>query len=139
VQVFTATGNANLVVIDKLTGWMYSRNNIAGANWNTNIDNALAYSVVVNSITYDDWLLITESNMMSIFHNFTGVAVSVDPATSVQILPTSSNIATSSTNAATTTDTNYWVNSFRVMSFTAKSSTLNPIYMRNCKNLITAP
>jgi hypothetical protein len=54
-QVFSATGNKNLVFIDHLTGLMWTRTRITNSNWDTFIDTSLTHSVVVDSVTYDDW------------------------------------------------------------------------------------
>jgi hypothetical protein len=54
-QTFSSTGNKNLVFIDHLTGLMWTRTRITNGNWDTFIDTSLTHSVVVNSVTYDDW------------------------------------------------------------------------------------
>jgi hypothetical protein len=54
-QTFPATANKNLVFIDHLTGLMWTRTRITNSNWNTFIDTSLTHSVVVDSVTYDDW------------------------------------------------------------------------------------
>jgi hypothetical protein len=139
-QTFSATGNKNLVVIDKLTGMMYNRISISPArNWNACIDDALSYSIVVNSITYDDWYLISSLEILSIFHEIAGVNPEVDAATSVTVLPGSLNVFTSTTYANATTSAKYYERSVRIISNIGKTTTINPIYIRNARSLITAP
>jgi hypothetical protein len=55
-QVFSATGNKDLVFIDHLTGLMWTRTRITASNWNTFIDTSLTHSVIVDGVTYDDWV-----------------------------------------------------------------------------------
>jgi len=54
-QVFSATGNKNLVFIYHLTGLMWTRTRITNGSWDNFIDTSLTHSVVVDSVTYDDW------------------------------------------------------------------------------------
>jgi hypothetical protein len=139
-QTFSATGNKNLVVIDKLTGLMFNRLSIGGAaDWNAAIDNALAYSVVVNSVTYDDWYLATKKEIENSFHLYAGINAHIDTLTSVAVMPNSSNI-----NSATTVPTNtanhfYWELGLRYLQPIAKTIGLSVLYVRNARNLITAP
>lgn len=60
-QLFSSTLNKDAVVIDKLTGLMWSRRpRIAGGSnklWATAVDACLSYSINVNGIIYDDWYL----------------------------------------------------------------------------------
>jgi len=54
-QTFSSTGNKNLVFIDHLTGLMWTRTRITNGSWDNFIDTSLTHSVVVDSVTYDDW------------------------------------------------------------------------------------
>ena len=67
-QTFSIVGNANQVIIDKLTGLMFTRlTNTNGQSWDNIIDNALAYTITLNSVTFSDWYLIGFSDWLSIF------------------------------------------------------------------------
>jgi hypothetical protein len=68
VQGWGLAGNANVAVIDKLTGLMFTRGftTWGTANWTTQINNALSYSVVINGNTYSDWYVMSlrEANII---------------------------------------------------------------------------
>jgi hypothetical protein len=144
IQAFSSTGNANLVLIDKLTNRMYTRTNIDGLNynWNTSIDLALSHSIVVKSITYDDWFLFTMAEAVNSFGCFFNSSF-VDPITAVQLttLNGSSFVHTSTTLSEETT----YSQSFRYMAtasgiyYDLKTATRQRIFVRNATNLITAP
>lgn len=139
-QTFSATGNKHLVVIDKLTGMMYNRNSITSkATWNACIDDALSYSVVVDSVTYDDWYLACKEEFESVYHNFAGVNPETDTFTSVVVICNSLNIASSTTSATNTANYHYYQRSLRFLQPIAKTTGLNVLYVRDARNLITAP
>jgi hypothetical protein len=139
IQAFSSTGNANLVVIDKLTGMMYSRTNFSSANWDNAIDNALSYSITVNSIVYDDWYLVSKKEIESIAHQFAGIAVNVDTLTSVLLWNPSTSFWTSS--FVTFTGSSRFLFGFgERYAFNANIlGTAPQLYIRNARNLITAP
>jgi hypothetical protein len=143
IQAFSATGNANLVVIDKLTGLMYARNIGTLSNWNVTIDDALAYSITVNSILYDDWFLTSKQEVLSIFHDYAGISPQIDTLTSVDLFPILSAIDTvwcSTTYANTTTAAHRYQRNSRHLTQIGKTADVNGrIYVRNARNLITAP
>jgi hypothetical protein len=141
-QTFSTTGNKHLVVIDKLFGKMYSRQQQSKTSWNNSIDDALLFSIVVNSITYDDWHLISFNEINNIFAKGWVIQDNFafkDPISNATILVTGGNFVTSTTVRATTTS--YW----RLAAFaetwanTAKTTGGEVVYIRDCKNLITAP
>jgi hypothetical protein len=136
IQAFSSTGNANLVIIDKLTGLMYTRTVVTGGTWNDAIDAALAYSIVVNSVTYDDWFLYSKLEAQSMWNGQT------DTQTSVTILTTTSGYDTwvSSTNPGLTTSSYYFERNARNLIVLTKIFAGVPIVaVRNARNLITAP
>jgi len=140
IQAFSATGNANLVVIDKLTGLMYNRNSITSvATWNNCIDNALAYSLVVNSFTYNDWFLASKEEFESVYHLYAGINPENDTLTGVQVICNSLNIASSTTNPTNTANYFYFERALRYLQPITKTVGLNVLYVRNARNLITAP
>ena len=143
VQVFSAVNNANLVVIDKLTGLMYVRNIDTLRNWNVTIDDALAYSITVNSILYDDWFLTSKQEVLSIFHDYAGISPQIDTLTSVDLFPILSAIDTvwcATTYANLTTAAHRYQRNVRGISAIGKTADVNGrIYVRNARNLITAP
>jgi hypothetical protein len=145
VQTFSSTGNANLVLIDKLTGLMVTRNNPLGLlNWDTTIDNALAHSVVVNGVTYDDWYLISLIEIFSIFGygNDTASVAFQDSATSVNLMSWNTNfMGTATTNFGNTSDHLIWNNNnnqYQAIT-SAKTLTRFSILVRKAHDLITAP
>lgn len=86
-QTFSIAGNANLVVIDKLTGLMFTRfTNTSLASWNAIIDNALSTSIVLNSVTFSDWYLIGLNDWFSMFGWFNGNGTFTDPVSGVNLI-----------------------------------------------------
>jgi hypothetical protein len=143
IQAFSSTGNANLVVIDKLTGLMYANNISTLRNWDVTIDDALAYSITVNSILYDDWFLTSKQEILSIFHDYAGIGAQIDTLTSVDLFPVLSAIDTvwcATTYANLTTAAHRYQRNVRGISAIGKTADVNGrIYVRNARNLITAP
>jgi hypothetical protein len=88
IQTFSATGNKNLLVIDKLTGIGIYRQQFTGKDWNTHIDDALALSVTIDSVVYDEWYMIPFSVFFKIFGGIYKQNNIIDTATSINILPT---------------------------------------------------
>jgi len=139
-QTFSATNNKNLVVIDKLTGLMYTRLSGAGViTWNDNIDNALAYSIVVNSVTYDDWYLACKEEYENVYHQYAGINASFDTLTGNQVLSAYNNMSSSTTSPTTTTDFYYYSLALRYLQPLTKAVGANALYVRYARNLITAP
>jgi hypothetical protein len=87
-QTFSATGNKNLLVIDKLTGIGIYRQQILPKTWDNHIDDALALSVTIDSVVYDEWYMIPFSVFFKIFGGIYTQNGIIDTATSVNILPT---------------------------------------------------
>jgi hypothetical protein len=139
VQVFTTTGNANLVVIDKLTGLMYSRVADTSNSWINAIDDALAYSIVVNSITYDDWFLPTHFELLSTINYKIGVNGYTDGLTGINFFTTTALLYSSTTNVNSTNQALYSDNSLKFTAGVNKLTLYNSIYVRDARNLITAP
>jgi hypothetical protein len=143
-QTFSATGNKNAVVIDKLSGLMFNRlRSASNLTWDNAVDAGLSYSIVVDSITYDDWHLITLEEFNKIFGS-QGGGNWTDPITS-NLLRTvtggSSQFWTSTTNETTSTQA-YTISegggSNTIVSL-AKTSSIRQVFVRDCRNLITAP
>lgn len=68
LQAWGTTNNKDKITIDKLTGLGFYRKtaDLGGtANWNNSIDGALSFSVVVNSITYSDFYLISREEILA--------------------------------------------------------------------------
>jgi hypothetical protein len=137
IQAFSATGNANLVVIDKLTGKMYSRNLSGGLNWNTVIDNALTYSIVVNSITYNDWHLLCQNELVSFMDGTNNINL-LDTQTGITIM-NYQYCYTSSTFPINTTSAIYYETKRILPIAKTTAPSMNRIYVRDASNLITAP
>lgn len=139
VQTFSATGNANLVVIDKLTGRMYYRTTSTSANWSGLIDAALAFSVTVNSVVYDDWYLASYNEYTNSIHHFAGISPFNDTLTGIQLFPTSNNHFTSTTDPNNTANAYLYRRDVRYLDQLAKTNSLQAFYIRNARNLISAP
>jgi hypothetical protein len=144
IQAFSATGNADLVVLDKLTGRMYTKTKTTGgtSTWNGVIDDALSYSVVINGVTYDDWAVITLPEIWNIFHNYAGVNPNTDTLTSVVLFENSANQWTATTRATNTIWAIYYDFTTRTLGGISKPDPymfFNAIRVRNARNLITAP
>jgi hypothetical protein len=140
VQVFTTTGNANLVVIDKLTGMMYLRTSINGLNWNGYIDGALSHSIAVNGITYNDWYLHSTNEAHSLFTQQYAWSPYTDPITSVSILSSNNQMFTSTTLRTLTTWA--WYLDLGNENNAANGKTVSTYfgrYITNARHLITAP
>jgi hypothetical protein len=137
IQAFSATGNANLVVIDKLTGLMFTKTLLTAAVWGTAISNALAYSIIVNSITYDDWYVTSLNECLNIYNLDQTVSINVDSATGVTIfpVPTSIWVSTSQTGLSKYN----FQNLFRTITSQNAPAPLSTIAVTNARNLITAP
>jgi len=147
LQTFSAVNNKNLVVIDKLTGLMFTRENGASvnANWNENIDGAYNGSLTVEGVTYSDWFLISLSEFLQIF----GIRASssagfVDSATGVLICNTigagGSYTAETDPNISGNAFTISYVSGGNRFSSNGKVASNGQfrIWVRNAQNLISA-
>jgi hypothetical protein len=87
VQSWGILNNANVAVIDKLTGLMFTRGlqSWGQLNYTTHNTNALAYSVVINGTTYDEWYLMSLREYVSIFGMFLTGGSWVDPISGLTI------------------------------------------------------
>jgi len=106
IQAFSSTGNANVAVIDKLTGLMFTRAyNPLGSNWATTLSNILSYSVTIKSIIYDDWYLMGMCDFLSIFGSGININSSIgfrDASTLVTLANFTANQFTSDTDNQST-------------------------------------
>ena len=142
-QTFASTNNRNLVGIDKLTGMMFTRTDLGSSvNWNNNIDNALTHSIVVDGVTYDDWVLISMPESIKMFNSLFK-SNQTDPISSAAIVAWANAITHTS---STTPDSTGFSNAARfdtangqTISQYNKSSNGRQIYVRKCQSLITAP
>jgi hypothetical protein len=136
IQAFSATGNANLVIIDKLTGLMFTRTSVTGGNWDNGIDAALALIYTVNSMVLDDWFLYSKLEAQNLYNGQT------DTQTSVSLFTTSLSYDTwtSTTNPGSTGNAFYFERNSRAPINLGKGTAGVPITaVRNARNLITAP
>jgi hypothetical protein len=138
-QTFSATNNKNAVVIDKLSGLMYTRNNQVGAGgtWNDMIDQALTYSIVVNGVTYDDWYMADRSELEQAI----GAGYLSDPNTSVALFNQANATQwTSATRISSSTNAYYYdIVSFGIATLAKATGGQRTILVRKAHNLITAP
>jgi hypothetical protein len=137
-QTFSATGNKNQVVIDKLTGMMYQRDiPFTVLSWNTWIDNSATFTLTVNSIIYSNWFVVSFPELFNIFNRQTTQRFR-DNATSVNILTGALSANFTSTTDIITTTNAYILGSYDIVS-SSKASALYAIHIRDARNLITAP
>lgn len=138
-QTFSATNNKNAVVIDKLSGLMYTRNNQVGSGgtWNDMIDQALTYSIVVNGVTYDDWYMADRSELDQAI----GGGYLSDPNTSVALFNQANATQwTSATRISSNTNAYYYdIVSFTIATLAKATGGQRTILVRKAHNLITAP
>jgi hypothetical protein len=139
IQAFSATGNANLVVIDKLTGMMYSRTSFSTSNWDTAIDSALSYSITVNSIVYDDWFLVSTKEIENLAHLYTSVNVQNDTLTNVLLWIVNSQSWTSSFSTFFPNSRLFFDTLTRYSQSSVITNLASRLYICNARNLITAP
>lgn len=103
VQGWGLVGNANAAVIDKLTGLMFTRGLTSWGlnNYTTQNTNALAYSVVINGVTYSDWYLMSTREYTAVFGQFLTPTNWVDPISGLTI---TSSLATNASNGTWLSD-----------------------------------
>jgi len=146
IQGWSMLNNLNLSVVDKLTGLMFTRTRSGlSKTWNQSIDDALAYSVVINGNTYSDWYLMSLQEAITIFGNYVTSPTWVDPI-SLQTIYAFQNSATmhfSDTknqgffDQATYGFINTTVRDLQ-FSITAKGTSLNTqIFVHDVRNLIS--
>lgn len=139
-QTWSGVGNSNNITIDKLTGLMYTRQQSAQTNWNTHIDNALAFSITFGANTYSDWYLMSMNEMQVIFARQNQIAPFTDPISAVQPLVIGGFIFTSTTIRTTTTSALELSSSGETYGARAKTDNLRyGIYVHKADSLITAP
>ena len=87
VQTFSATGNKDLILVDKFTGLGIYRGNLASTySWETAIVAANTLSIVVDGVTYDEWYLISVAEWVKLVYGRGNNGAMVDAVTSVNIL-----------------------------------------------------
>ena len=87
VQTFSSTDNKDLIVVDKFSGLGIYRGNLATTySWNAAIDAAVALSIVVDGITYDDWYLISVEEWVKLVYGRGNNGAMIDAVTSVNVL-----------------------------------------------------
>jgi hypothetical protein len=127
------------VVIDKLQGVAFSRSTINKANWNAAIDDALTYSITVNSITFADWYCVGLNDILPTTRMEVGVGFAQLIDLSAQLFIFSNNVYTATTSPANTAQMWHVVFSSRNYTAIDKTFGISAIYVHDAKNLITAP
>jgi hypothetical protein len=129
----------NSITIDKLTGMAYLQTGLSKANWNAAIDDALTYSITVNSINFADWYLTSIQEFQSIKRDFVGFNLFQVISNSANIIDGAANFYSSTTSPIVTTSYFEIVRgSFNYRS-TSKTTAHTAVYITNVRNLITAP
>jgi hypothetical protein len=140
IQAFSSSGNADKVVIDKLTGMMYTKSLLGAGSWNSSIDNALSYNLTVKGEHYNNWFCISFSELNSLIHNFTGIVVNNDTLTNIALWNPANNCWTSTTSAANTANARRFLTAERSIDSVSKITTdVFFLYIHDARNLITAP
>jgi len=103
IQAFSGTGNANLVVIDKLTGLAWLSTRLSSNTWENQIDAALAISNTINSVSYSDYYLPTGIEYLSLVFGRPLAGNLIDSASSVTLI---SNLGANFHTATTSIDVN---------------------------------
>jgi hypothetical protein len=127
------------VVIDKLQGVAFTRSTINKANWNAAIDDALTFSVTVNSITFADWYCVGLNDILPTTRMEASVGFAQLIDLSAQLFIFSNNVYTATTNPANTAQMWHVVFSSRNYTAIDKTFGISAIYVHDAKNLITAP
>ena len=140
LQAFSATGNADKAVIDKLYGGMYTRASQGSKLWAAHITDALNFSLVLNSVTYNDWFLLSRTELETILHLYQNISASVDTNTSAILFNTLANIYTATTLPTQIINAFYYAGTDRTIVPLAKASfSVDGIYITKAHHLITAP
>ena len=142
VQTFSAVNNKNLVVIDKLTGMMFTRSNVGANNqWNGCIDDAFNGSITVEGVIYNDWYLNSINEMQQIFGIRATSAGFIDSATGITIANTTSAGYTADTSPADTGRAFQFLTVAGGFTWTTQGKTSGGggyrIWVRNAQNLIS--
>lgn len=141
VDVFGAKAtNASVLIIDKLTGIAHTRGATTSTDWNGAIDNALIYSITLNSITFSDWYLISKNELLNIARDYAGINNFSLVDNSALLISAPANLYSSTTYAATTTSMlHFRIANYDFTAVTKGNTFLGAIYITNARNLITAP
>lgn len=139
-QTFSATGSKDLITIDKLTGIGMRRITTGNGNWDTQIDNALAYSIVVGGITYSNWYLASAIECITLFGLGRSSNSMTDPISSIVLQSnTADDIWTSTTIVSATTSAQNHQNLNRMRIDSKTLSSIRGIFIFDASSLITAP
>jgi hypothetical protein len=140
-QTWSATGNKNLITIDKLTGLGIYRGSTSALTWVNHLNTANSLSIVVNGITYDNFYLAALCEYLQIWGDLQAVAanVGIDPVSSATFASTLAQDYASSTTTVQTT-TNY-LNRTSMTAIVNSNKTGGPRaqYIFDATSLITAP
>jgi hypothetical protein len=140
IQAFSSSGNADLVVIDKLTGLMFTRTNVTSSqSWNAQIDSALSYNITVKGTHYNDWYLASSNEYKLIHHCYAGISSSNDTLTGVLLFNVQDLCHTSTTYPFATTNDLFFYRAESRINAIDKATSLFQIFVTNARNLITAP
>jgi len=129
----------NSITIDKLTGMAYLQTGLNKLSWNAAIDDALTYSITVNSITFSDWYLTSEQEFQSIKRDFVGFNLFQVISNLANIVDGPANFYSATTSPLLTTSYFEIVRGSFNYRTTAKTTAQTAVYITNVRNLITAP
>jgi hypothetical protein len=141
VQAWGATNNVNAITIDKLTGIGFYRLTAitSGPDWNGHIDNALAFSIVVNGVTYADWYMMSLEEYLLLFGNPNNLAIN-DPISGNRIIMESgAGYMLSSTTPGNTANCHRHESYGYVTQIGKTNTSQKTHYVFDARSLITAP
>ncbi len=141
-QTWSATDNKNLVTIDKLSSLMYYNRAVNNGNdWAAAIDAALAFSIVVDGVTYDDWYLPSIDEYLSLYGTERTALGGLYNPSATLIIGSNNNLHWSSTTVEGTTANAYYYATTQKSVLTIAKTTAGQrsLYVRKASNLITAP
>ena len=141
-QTFSATGNKDLITIDKFSGLGMTRTNIGNAaNWNAAIDNALSHSIIVNGVTYNDFYLRSALESILLFRLGTTTETMIDPISGAILSNASAGSSMAFTSTTIQLSTTIAHNHERMNFLKPENKTLagRQIFIFNATSLITAP
>lgn len=149
-QVFSGTGDKDRIVIDKFTGIGYYRkwaDITSGRTWNQAIDDALAFSTVVNGVTYSDFYLWSMEDQQALFgtYMYAGGINFTDPISGAVLLVSNFGAAdflwTSSTamNSGGANAQIIICNTSHVIFSAGKGGAYLPVFIFDARSLISSP
>jgi len=146
-QTYSATGDKDRITIDKLTGLGFYRKvaDLGGLKtWNNAVDDAVAFSTVVNGVTYNTWYIASLEDFRKIFGEEGSVSGNnmIDPLSSINVFlfPAGTPEFWTATTQMNSGGGNAYSKGYNPSTYTrpqAKTSTYLSMYIFDARNLIS--